>query len=275
MVAEVMKMKEENNVSKNKWKRLTQQKGFFPAVYLVVAALLLTGVLWYQNLDNRIPETQDDQMEQINDEVRGEYPFDYDQESDPVVSQAEVVKLPVSSESDSQVVTKFYDFDKDSADQEQALVLYNNKYYQSQGIDIAATSEAPLDVVAALSGDVIEVKEDPLLGHVVQIEHDHGVTTYYASLTDVQVEEGQRVSQGDVLATAGQNIFGQSNGTHVHFAIRKDGQPVDPEAFIDQSVTEVRAPGENSSNEEEVDNEEEDENQDEDVDGNVQNDNLG
>lgn len=275
MVAEVMKMKEENNVSKNKWKRLTQQKGFFPAVYLVVAALLLTGVLWYQNLDNRIPETQDDQMEQINDEVRGEYPFDYDQESDPVVSQAEVVKLPVSSESDSQVVTKFYDFDKDSADQEQALVLYNNKYYQSQGIDIAATSEAPLDVVAALSGDVIEVKEDPLLGHVVQVEHDHGVTTYYASLTDVQVEEGQRVSQGDVLATAGQNIFGQSNGTHVHFAIRKDGQPVDPEAFIDQSVTEVRAPGENSSNEEEVDNEEEDENQDEDVDGNVQNDNLG
>lgn len=275
MVAEVMKMKEENNVSKNKWKRLTQQKGFFPAVYLVVAALLLTGVLWYQNLDNRIPETQDDQMEQINDEVRGEYPFDYDQESDPVVSQAEVVKLPVSSESDSQVVTKFYDFDKDSADQEQALVLYNNKYYQSQGIDIAATSEAPLDVVAALSGDVIEVKEDPLLGHVVQLEHDHGVTTYYASLTDVQVEEGQRVSQGDVLATAGQNIFGQSNGTHVHFAIRKDGQPVDPEAFIDQSVTEVRAPGENSSNEEEVDNEEEDENQDEDVDGNVQNDNLG
>lgn len=275
MVAEVMKMKEENNVSKNKWKRLTQQKGFFPAVYLVVAALLLTGVLWYQNLDNRIPETQDDQMEQNNDEVRGEYPFDYDQESDPVVSQAEVVKRPVSSESDSQVVTKFYDFNKDSADQEQALVLYNNKYYQSQGIDIAATSEDPLDVVAALSGEVIEVKEDPLLGHVVQLEHDHGVTTYYASLTDVQVEEGQRVSQGDVLAAAGQNIFGQSNGTHVHFAIRKDGQPVDPEAFIDQSVTEVRAPGEDSSNEEEVDNEEEDDNQDEDVDGNVQNENLG
>lgn len=261
MVAEVMKMKEEhNNVSKNKWKRIIEKKGFFPAVYLTVAAILLTGVLWYQNLDNRIPETQTEQSDDLgNDAVRGEYPFDFNQDSDPVVSQAETVRLPVAEGSQSQIVTKFYDFEKDSEDQEKALVLYNNKYYQSQGIDIAASSEDPMSVVAALSGRVVELREDPLLGFVIQMEHDHGVSTYYASLTDVQVEEGQEVAQGEVLATAGQNVYGQASGTHVHFEIRKEGTPVNPEVYFDQPITEVRLP--DAEDEDEDHNNDSDENE--------------
>lgn len=248
-------MKEEKNGAfKAKLQRVVKKKGFFPAVYLTVAALLLTGVLWYQNLDNRIPETQGD-MEQAYDAVRGEYPFDFEQESDPVVSQAEVVRLPVTEESETQIVTKFYDYQKDSAEQEQALVLYNNKYYQSQGIDIASASDDLLPVVAALSGKVVELKEDPLLGYVLHMEHDHDVSTYYASLTDVQVKKGQDVAQGEMLATAGKNLYGQASGTHVHFEIRKDGHPVDPESFFNQPITDIKAPTDSGDDESEPDQE--------------------
>lgn len=60
LVAEVMKMKEDRNqnqVSKeheeektipsSPWKRLIKKKWFFPAVYLIAAALILAFITWY------------------------------------------------------------------------------------------------------------------------------------------------------------------------------------------------------------------------------------
>ncbi|WP_067841053.1 M23 family metallopeptidase [Amphibacillus sediminis] len=228
-------MKEEKRRFSHYWKRIVKKKGFFPTLYLVIAALMLTGVLWYQNMD-RLSDTQPNRDVNLQDEIRG---GDFEQPSDPVTHPVENVNLPILEDSDSQIVTKFYDYQQSQEEQQQALVFYNNKYYQSQGIDIAATTSEPLQVVAALSGEVVEVKEDPILGYVVQIEHDHDVTTYYSSLTDVRVEEGQQVTQGELLAHAGTSIFGQEKGSHVHFELRKNSQAVDPEAFFDQPVTNV------------------------------------
>src|SRR5699024_164879 len=75
LVDEVIIMKEEQNgTPKNKWSRLFRKKWFFPAVYLVVATLLLVGVVWYQNLDHQMPDMADD-----HDELTDTYtpnPFD-------------------------------------------------------------------------------------------------------------------------------------------------------------------------------------------------------
>ena len=235
-------MKEENKgVSKNNWKRIFKKKWFYPAVYLTVATLFLAGVLWYQNLDNQIPEATDTPQTDVDSDG---YPLGYEQDASPVVNQSEVIKMPVLEESQTEIVTTFYDYDKTSEEQVQALVLYDNKYYQSKGIDIASTTDETFPVTAALSGEVIEVKEDPLLGYVIAIKHDNGVTTHYASLQDVTVKSGQQVDQGDALASAGKNIFNQANGTHVHFEVRKDGDAVDPEQFLNKPLTDIKAPSE-------------------------------
>lgn len=233
-------MKEDKrNVSKQSWKRIFKKKWFFPAVYLTVAALLLTGVLWYQNLDNQIPEAIDNEETDLGS---SQNPLDYQQDSNPVVNQSEVVKMPVAEESQTDIVTKFYDYAKTSEEQEQALVLYNNKYYQSKGIDIASTEDETFAVTAALSGEVTEVKEDPLLGYVLQMEHDNGISTYYASLQDVKAKAGQKVEQGESIASAGKNVYGQASGTHVHFEIRKDGIALDPETYFNKPSTDIKAP---------------------------------
>lgn len=243
-------MKEDNNnVSKQSWKRIFKKKWFFPAVYLTVAALLLTGVLWYQNLDNQIPEATDN-AELGNENYPGGHPLDYEQDSDTVVSQTESVKMPVAEDSQTDIVTKFYDFGKTSEEQEQALVLYNNKYYQSKGIDIASASDETFSVTAALSGEVTEVKEDPLLGYVLEMEHANGVSTYYASLQDVTVKAGQKVEQGESVATASKNVYGQASGTHVHFEIRKDNVAVDPEIYFNKPLSDIKAPSEEEASEE-------------------------
>ncbi|ASN04081.1 peptidoglycan DD-metalloendopeptidase family protein [Virgibacillus necropolis] len=237
-------MKEEKNGgSKNKWSRIFRKKWFFPAVYLTVAALLLTFVVWYQNLENQIPETQDNQesTETATDQ--------FGEEAQTVMDQQEVVKMPVSNQDQAEIVTKFYDYNADEEAQKNSLVLYNSRYYQSTGVDIAAASNETFDVTASLSGTVEEVEENPLLGNVVTLSHDKDLKTYYASLGEVSVKAGDNVKQGDVLGTAGQNLFGSEDGVHVHFEIRKGGESVNPEDYFNQPVSEIKVKEKSESDE--------------------------
>src|SRR5699024_10793164 len=76
-------------------------------------------------------------------------------------------------------------------------------------------------------------------GNVVVVSHENDVMTYYASLNEVEVKADSEVKQGDAIGTAGKNLFGKDNGTHVHFELRKDGKEVDPESFFNQPVSEL------------------------------------
>ncbi|WP_066188068.1 MULTISPECIES: M23 family metallopeptidase [Gracilibacillus] len=250
-------MKENKSVPKNKWKRLFQKKWFFPAVYLVAAAFVLTGVLWYQQVITDTPDIADNARENVGDSRHDQT----DDESAPVMQQQEVLQMPVAENLQTEIVTKFYDYGADVEDQQDALILHENKYYQSDGIAISTSDHEAFDVMASLSGTVTEIKHDPLLGNVVKMEHEEGISTYYASLDDVVVEEGSELKQGDSLGTAGQNTLGQDNGVHVHFEVRKDGTPVNPEEFINQPIQKITAPEKEEEeqgevNQEEVDQEE-------------------
>jgi stage II sporulation protein Q len=235
-------MKEENKgAPKNNWQRIFRKKWFFPAVYLTIAAILLAVVVWYQNVDNQLPEAGDDQ------ELSDNYTPNPHEDAEAVMDQQEVIKMPVANQEQAEIVTKFFDYDSNSEDQESALILHNNRYYQSTGVDIVYPEGDAFDVLAALSGSVTEVKEDPLLGNVVVLSHENGVTTYYASLGEVSVKVDDEVKQGDVIGTAGESIFGQNNGTHLHFELRKDEKVFNPEEFFNQPVSKLEGESEDVS----------------------------
>ncbi|AXI10609.1 stage II sporulation protein [Oceanobacillus zhaokaii] len=228
-------MNEENKgTPKNKWSRIFRKKWFFPALYLTIAALLLSAVVWYQNLENQIPDATDIQ----NEQGMGDYqPTPNEDNAEPVLEQQEVIKMPVADQEQAEIVTKFFDYNAEQEDRENALILHNNRFYQSTGVDIASADAKTFNVVAALSGTVTEVKEDPLLGNVVIMSHENDITTYYSSLENVAVTAGDKVKQGDEVGTAGKSIFGKDKGAHVHFELRKDGKEVNPESFFNQSVS--------------------------------------
>ena len=240
-------MSEKKFTPKNKWSRIFRKRWFFPSLYLAIAALLLAGVIWYQNSDSEVTDVADENTE---NEVSENYePTPNDEDAEPVVEQQELTQMPVTDQENTEIVTKFYDYDASTEDQEAALVFHNNRYYQSTGIDIASKDEETFDVVASLSGVVNEVKEDPLLGNVVVLTHENEVMTYYASLGEVSVTAGDEVKQGETLGTAGKNIFGKDNGNHVHFEIRKDGQSVNPESFFNQPFSALEKIEEESTEE--------------------------
>lgn len=225
---------ERNSASKNNWSRIFKKKWFFPAVYLIVATLLLTIVVWYQSVDNQIKDVQDDPG--VSDDY---IPNRHDEDAEEVLEQQETIKMPIADDDQAEIVTKFYDYDADQEDQENALIRYNNMFYQSTGIDIASADGETFEVKASLSGTVTEVKEDPILGNVVSMTHENDVETHYASLGEVDVKAGSKVKQGETIGTAGRNLFGKDNGTHVHFEIRKNDKEVNPEEFFNQPMSKL------------------------------------
>lgn len=235
MVDEVIKMKDIQNESKKKWTRIFKKKWFFPALYIMLAAFLLTGVIWYQTSQSNVIEEGLEDLEQ-SDSYQSN-PFD--EEAESVIQQQETIKMPVGENVQTEIVTKFYDYNADPEEQEKGVTFYNNRYYQSTGVDITSVDGETFDVVASLSGTVEEVKEDPLLGNVVVMSHGENVTTYYASLGEVAVEEGAQIKQGEKIGTAGKNLFNEESGVHVHFELRKGEVEVDPEKFFNEPLSKL------------------------------------
>ena len=100
------------------------------------------------------------------------------------------------------------------------------------GVDLAAAAGTP--VMAAADGQVYTVYEDDQLGMTVVIRHEGGYTTRYSSLgADVTVSAGQQVSMGQPIGTVGTSaLMENALGDHVHFAVTKDDEPVDPMDFL-------------------------------------------
>lgn len=96
------------------------------------------------------------------------------------------------------------------------------------GIDIGVGSGVA--VHASKDGRVSTAGWDDVLGYVVVVTHSDGYTSVYAHNSVLRVIQGAAVRQGDVLALSG--ATGWATGPHVHFEIRKDGQPYDPLLFL-------------------------------------------
>ncbi|MGV3488476.1 MAG: M23 family metallopeptidase, partial [Tuberibacillus sp.] len=55
-------------------------------------------------------------------------------------------------------------------------------------------------------------------------------------LGSIAVEDGQAVSQGDVIGTSGTDKYMPDLGPHLHFELRKDGVAVDPASYFQKGL---------------------------------------
>ena len=197
---------EEKKQSSQGVKKFLKKRWAYPAIYIASAALILTGVLWFQN-----SSTNDAiDSEKFNYENASDLPGKgFGEPSVEVNRSMENVVLPLKEmdRAKSVIQTKFYDDNAKAEDQEAALVVYQNQYHPNTGIDIAVKESEAFEVVAALSGTVTRVQEDALLGNVIEIDHENGIITQYQSIKDMKVKVGDSIKQGQALATAGTSLI--------------------------------------------------------------------
>lgn len=96
------------------------------------------------------------------------------------------------------------------------------------GLDFAAAAGTP--VRAATNGVVGYAGPGGGYGNLVKITHADGVETWYAHLASYSVRPGQQVAAGEQIGTVGST--GNSTGPHLHFEVRVDGEPRDPEPWL-------------------------------------------
>lgn len=128
----------------------------------------------------------------------------------------------------------YYNYKAEAEDQEKSIIYHENTYIQNSGVDFIY--DKTFDVVAVLDGEVTNIKEDEVLGKIVEISHDNKYVSIYQSLSEINVKKGDIVSQGQILGKSGKNELDKELGNHLHFEMYVGGQTVDPLLYLNKDV---------------------------------------
>ena len=214
-------------------RRRRLRKYVIPTICLMlVCTILFSSYKMYQILTAGVPvvnPTPKDNASEVNNS--GD-----DTNITPTVSVTETIIRPYTS-TDVSATIPYYNIDGTNDEQAAALIYYEGIYMQNTGV--LYTSNNAFDVVSILDGTVKNIKEDSLMGNIVEIEHTNNLTTVYQSLGEVKVKVGDTVKQGDIIATSGQNKITTDTSNALHFEVFYKGEVFNPEEFYLLDYTEV------------------------------------
>lgn len=104
------------------------------------------------------------------------------------------------------------------------------------GVDIGSPHYQ--EIVAAADGEVIYAHDTAgPLGKAVVLQHGRGMRTVYAHLSLIVAQEGDTVRQGQAIGGVGNT--GRSTGPHLHFEVRRNGAPLNPEDYLPATIDEL------------------------------------
>ena len=104
-----------------------------------------------------------------------------------------------------------------------------------KGVDLTASDGTA--VCAMYDGTVVEVTSTYGMGNIVKIDHGENVVATYASLGDVVVTNGQKVSKGEKIGTVSTSAsYEFTDGAHLHLEISVNGVNVDPTKYVNGEV---------------------------------------
>ena len=189
-------------------KRLKLKAYIIPSVLLVVAILLLLNSVTKTPIEENYTYVSNTILEK----------------SIPVMNEKIMIINPYLDQGVT-IGKEYYDYKGESSHQEKSIVYYDGTYMQNSGVDFISNNV--FEVVSILPGTVTDVKEDELLGKIVEVKHDKYVALYQ-SLSEVSVKKGDSIFQGQPIGKSGTNELDKVIGNHLHFELSYDGNIVNP-----------------------------------------------
>lgn len=106
-----------------------------------------------------------------------------------------------------------------------------DQYKLSPAIAVEAAQGA--EVLAAVKGTVISVSQEAQTGTTVTMDLGNGYQAIYGQLTDLGVAAGDTVEAGQVIGyVSAPTKYYSVEGSNLYFAMKKDGEPIDPIAYL-------------------------------------------
>lgn len=106
-----------------------------------------------------------------------------------------------------------------------------DQYKLSPAIAVQAVEGAP--VMAAAAGTVFSIEQEAQTGTTVTMELGNGYQAVYGQLTDLTVAQGDTVSEGEIIGYIGAPTkYYSREGSNLYFAMRKNGEPIDPILYL-------------------------------------------
>lgn len=105
---------------------------------------------------------------------------------------------------------------------------FSGKPTMHKGLDFAGKEGDP--VIATAAGLVTWAGERSGYGYMIEIDHGNGLVSRYGHNALLDVEMGDVVTKGQVIANMGST--GRSTGVHVHYEVLRNGKQIDPLPFV-------------------------------------------
>ena len=211
------------------------KKYVIPTIYVLsVTAIFLSIILLGKTFSNLFQVSEDydsnPAMDVVNETPKPDLPVMNTPET-----EVKIIK-PFTVE-EVQLTKDYYDKNADETTQTNSLIYYENTYIQNTGI-LYSHSEA-FDVVAVMDGTVTNIKEDDLLGKIVEIKHNTNLITVYQSLSEVTVKVGSSVTQGSQIGTSGSNKIDSANPNCLLFEVYYKGLLLNPNTFYNMKIEDL------------------------------------
>jgi murein DD-endopeptidase MepM/ murein hydrolase activator NlpD len=101
-----------------------------------------------------------------------------------------------------------------------------------RGLDIANVKGTPIK--ASNHGVVVLAEYLPAHGNAVVIDHGRGIFSYYAHLSSIKADVGQKVYKGQLIGLMGST--GIATASHLHFGVSVHDTRVDPLQWVNTTV---------------------------------------
>lgn len=184
-----------------------------------------------EDLDSRIPlkEKHNGLMRDMHEQIR--------QLNDATINQQQEFESLLKSLEDQQNLLASTPAIRPVSRSEKSWVTSRFGYRKSpftgrrefhRGFDISARRGT--SILATANGVVTWAGKKGLLGNTVVIDHGHGIVTRYGHCMKILKKRGDKVKRWEPIALMGNT--GRSTGPHVHYEVRLNGVPVNPEKYI-------------------------------------------
>ena len=129
----------------------------------------------------------------------------------------------------------FYDYEADETKQESSIIYYENTYLQNDGVDYI--SDEDFDVVCILDGEVLSIEDSDIYGKILTIKHNDNLKSIYSGISGLEYKVGDRVLQGDIIATSSKSKLYDKKKSLLHFEVVYKGNNIDPENMYTMKVS--------------------------------------